>query len=174
MKRGSITAGELIAKLEADPEFQRKKAERDAQMAVTFERRKKDEAGLVAELRAVGYEVDSVYDFVNTHEEYSDAIPILIRHLDLAHEPVIRGGIVRALTIRFGGADVEATLLRHFESEKDHDLRWVFANALKTAMPFARRKNHPEIEAVFRRNTRTKKKGQPDGTDNDRAAPGRV
>lgn len=151
MKRGSITAGELIAKLEADPEFRRKKGEREAQMAVIFERRKKDEAGLVAELRAAGYEVDSVYDFVNTEAEYPDAVPILIRHLDLPHESVIRGGIVRALTIKYGGAIVEEALLRHFQSEEDHDLRWVFANALKMAMPLARRKKHPEIEAAYRR-----------------------
>lgn len=171
MKRGSITAGELIAKLEADPEFRREKAEREAQMAALFERRKKDEGGLVAELRAAGYEVDSVYDFVNTRDEYRYALPVLIRHLDLPHEPVIRGGIIRALTIKYGGAAVETALLRHFGSEVDHDLRWVLANALKTAMPLARRKKHPEIEAVFRRN---KKKGQPVGTDNGGAAPHRV
>lgn len=167
MKQGSITAGELIAKLKADPEFQKKKAERDAQMAVVFERRKKDEAGLVAELRAVGYEVDSVYDFVNTRKKYPDAIPVLIRHLDLAHEPVIREGIARALTIKYGGAAVEVALLRHFENETDRELRWVFANALETAMPLARRKNRPEIGAAFRRNTRNKEEAQPNGTDNE-------
>jgi hypothetical protein len=151
MKRVTITAGELLAKLEADPEFQKKNQEREARVAVIRERCAKDEAALVEEIRDAGYEIESVYDFVNAREEYPDALSILIRHLEVPHDPKIREGVIRALTVKYGGALVEEALLKHFFVEADSHLRWVFANALKTAMPLARRKKHPEIAEVFRR-----------------------
>ena len=154
MRRGSTTAAELIAKLEANPEYRKNKAERELQMSALCEFLAQDQADLVKEFRAAGYNVDSVDYFVNTREEYPKAIPILIRHLEVPHKLEIREGIVRALTVKYGGKAVEEALLRHFQNETDANLRWVFANALKTAMPLARRKKHPEIETVFRRNSR--------------------
>lgn len=149
MKSRPINASELIAQLAADPEYQAKIREREAQLAPVWERRHKDEAPLVQELREAGFQVESVFDFVNTAEEYAEALPILIRHLDIPHERWIREGIIRALTIKYGGLQIEEALLRQFYAESDPDHRWALANALKTAMPLARRKKHPEIKAVY-------------------------
>ncbi len=148
MKRHPVTAGELVAQLEADPDYQARMQKRRAELAPIWEQRRKDEARLVEELRAAGFPVESVFDFVNTAEEYPEALPILVRHLDLPHDPCTRDGIIRALTIKYGGVGIEEALLRHFYAESDSQIRWTLANALTVAMPPARRKKHPEIKMV--------------------------
>jgi hypothetical protein len=151
MKHRKLTAAELVAELATRPESRAKIQERQAMLAGIHERRRQDEAALVEELRLAGLEVSSVYDLVNTASPYPDAIPILIRHLELPHEKIIREGIIRALTIKNAGNEVETALLHHFEKESESEVRWVIANALKMAMPLSRRKLRPEIEKVFRK-----------------------
>ena len=149
MKRRPMNAAELVAQLEADPEYQARMRKGEAELAPLWEQRRRDEMPLVQELRKAGFQVESVYDFVNTREEYREALPILVRHLDVPHDPCIREGIIRSLTIKYGGPEVEEALLRQFYSEAHAQTRWTLANALKVAMPLARRKKHPEIKAVF-------------------------
>ena len=158
-KRKPVTAAELMAALEADPEWvaQRdaKEREREAQRKVCAT----DEHDLVREIREAGYDIDSVWDFVNNTPhpilerrflgEYPAAYPILVRHLSIPHRKEIREGIIRALTVKDGGSQVEATLLECFQSETDDYLRWVLANALRTAMPYHRRRKYPEIRAML-------------------------
>jgi hypothetical protein len=114
-----------------------------------------DEADLVAELQSLGFSVNSVYDFVSTSAGYAAAYPILVRHLRILHHPRIREGITRALTVKDGGPTVIAALFAEFESETDPILKWTFANALKTAMPYRDRKRHPEIQDTFGRGARS-------------------
>jgi hypothetical protein len=123
----------------------------------------KDESEMVGEIRSMGFDIDSVWDFVNNqpHEvlrrrfigSYREAYPILIRHLNVPHHPCIKEGIVRALTVKDGGAELEAALMDQFYSEKDHTLRWVLANALRTAVPYHRRRKHPEISEILKLDT---------------------
>jgi hypothetical protein len=121
-----------------------------------------DEGILVRELRSLGFDVESVRDFVNAgspHEflrsrvspDYEAAFPVLVRHLGVEHHARIREGIIRALTIRKAPAPVWRALLAEFEAESDPSLRWVLANSLRRAMPTSERRKRPEIHRVFRR-----------------------
>ena len=125
--------------------------------------RNEDERELVQELRACGYDVTSVYDLVNNTAKphfpflpirftgtYELAYPILIKHLDIEHEFMIRQGIIRALTEKDAGPEAEAALLRHFLTEADPSTRWVIANALRVIMPRSRKKLHPEVDEFWR------------------------
>lgn len=122
--------------------------------------REEDESQLVEEIRQCGYAVNSVYDLVNNSPHpvleraftgpYEKAYPVLIKHLDLDHERIIREGIIRALTVKDGGKEVEEALLKQFNSEENSDTKWVLANALKTAMPYHRRKKYPEIGRFYK------------------------
>jgi hypothetical protein len=159
LKHKPITAAEVIAELEADSEWvarrDAKEREREAHHKVCAA----DEAELVAEIRSVGYDIDSVWDLANNipHPilerrflgEYSLAYPILVRHLYTPHRNETREGIIRALSVEDGGPEVETSLLNCFQSETDDNLRWVLANALRTAMPYHRRKKFPEIKSVL-------------------------
>lgn len=155
-----VTASELMAQLEADPEWvarrDAKEREREAHRQVCAA----DESDLVQEIRASGYEIDSVRDLVNNTPHpilkrrflgsYPRAYPVLVRHLFVAHTTEIREGIIRSLTVKDGGEDVEAALLECFQTETDGYLRWVLANALRTAMPYRKRQKHPEINRVLK------------------------
>jgi len=158
-KNRPITAAELMAELEADPKWV---ARRDAKEREREEHRKvcaADQIDLVREIRDAGYDVDSVWDLVNNTPhpilerrfigEYPDAYPILVRHLSVPHRREIREGLVRALTVKDGGPEVESALLECFHSETDEKMRWVIANALRTAMSYHRRKKYPEIKAAL-------------------------
>src|SRR5689334_7991573 len=130
MKKKGTTAEELMAQLERDPAFLGQRAAREAALSALAVESRRDEAFLVGELRSLGFDVDSVWDFVNTgnkHEflksrvaaDYRAAHPVLLRHLLVPHHPRVREGIIRALTIRGVGAHVWQALLREFEAEED-------------------------------------------------------
>jgi hypothetical protein len=158
-KRKSISAAEFVAKMEADPEYVAFLEATERQQRARQELFAADEAELVREIRGTGYDVDSVWDLANNSPnpilekrflgDYPGAYAILIRHLFIAHRKEIREGIIRALTVKDGGIEVENALLECFQSETDENLRWVLANALQTAMPYGRRKRFPEIKTVL-------------------------
>lgn len=98
-KRKGITAAEFLAQLQADPEWMAAKAQRDEEHRKEAEALKLAEAPLVDELRAAGFSVSSVWDLVNSPGSYSDAVPILLSHLERPYPPAIRDGIARALAV---------------------------------------------------------------------------
>ena len=157
------TVEEFIAERNNDPAWVEQERLRNQQLERVAAMRRKDERCLVQEIRGCGYEVNSVYDLVNNVTNprypflpinftggYERAYPILVKHLDLEHEFMIRQGIIRALTVKDAGTEAESALLRHFISEKDQSTRWVIANALRVVMPRRRRKFYPEIDELYR------------------------
>jgi hypothetical protein len=99
MKRTKIKAAELMAQLNADPDYVARKKAQDEE----FQRREKEyaraQAPLVQELRAAGVHVSSVWDLVNTKDAYPQLLPILVHHLQFAYPDAIREGIARALAV---------------------------------------------------------------------------
>jgi len=160
MRKKPVTAGELLRQLESDPawvaEHDRRERERSAAEAAC----RSDEAHLVREIRALGYDLDSVWDLVNNSPHpflerrfvgpYDRAYGVLVAHLEVQHHPKIREGIIRALTVRDGGEGVASALFREFEREPMQELRWALANALRTAMPYRRRRKHPAIARALK------------------------
>ena len=88
---------------------------------------------------------------------YERAYPLLVRHLRIRHHPRVREGIVRALTVKDGGEPVWSALLQELHGELDPEMKWVLANALKTAMPYKLRRKHPEIAAAYQAPLRSNK-----------------
>ena len=152
-----------MKRLESDPEYQERIRKKNAELKPIWDARKKDEEELVKEIRECGYSIESVYDLVNNAPHpvlenkfigpYERAYPILLKHLDLPHERIIREGIIRSLTVKDGGLEVEEALLRHFQEEQHPETKWCLANALKVAMPYHRRRQRPEIEHFHKRKT---------------------
>ena len=149
MRTVKKTAEQVIRELDANPEYQARVRERRERSAAIAAACAPEDTQLVAEFRAAGIKASSVYDLVNTAAPYPELYPVLVRHLALPHHPRIREGIIRALTVKDAGSDVESALFREFQSESDPLLRWVLASALKTVMPYRTRKKHPEIQRVF-------------------------
>jgi hypothetical protein len=80
-ENGRVTAGELLARLEADPEFVARREERRRVRAQTRAAFREAERPLVMALHATGVNVDTAWDLVDTSHPYPDALPILVEHL---------------------------------------------------------------------------------------------
>lgn len=117
-RRGPITAKELGAQLEGDPEWVARRDERERERRRLEAEWQAAEAPLVAELRAAGFEdVRWSWDLVNTSTPYPEALPILLEHLQRPYPDKVREGIARALAVRdakFGWK----TLTRLYRDEK--------------------------------------------------------
>jgi len=155
----SVTAAELMARLSKDAKYLAAVAERDRRIAEQAREYADEGEQIAREAAKLGYDIQSVWDFVNNNPHpflprsfvgpYDRAYPLLVRHLRLPHHTKVREGIIRALTVKDGGPLVSDALFREFAAEKNPYLRWVLANALRTAMPLKERKRHPEIAKVF-------------------------
>jgi hypothetical protein len=55
---------------------------------------------MLADLRQVGLNVESVWDLVNLPPTCREAIPVLLKHLVLPYHDITRQGIARALAIK--------------------------------------------------------------------------
>jgi hypothetical protein len=86
-KRQAMSATEFMAQLEKDEEYQRKKAAFDAGAQERAGVLRVAEQPIVAALRGVGVQVDSVWDLVNTSEPYPAALPVLMEHLERGGYP---------------------------------------------------------------------------------------
>ena len=62
--------------------------------------RKQDDRKVALALQQAGVEVNSVFDLVNARRAYPQAIPSLLKCLAEINEPVIKEGVVRALTVK--------------------------------------------------------------------------
>jgi hypothetical protein len=89
----------LAARLQADPEFVAKQQERERERIERSARFRVEEDPILAELREIGWNVNSVWDLVNTSTPYTEAIPTLLKHLLLSYSDRTREGIARALAV---------------------------------------------------------------------------
>jgi hypothetical protein len=90
---------EIAASLNADPEWDAARAAEQAERDQRTAELRRAGRPLVEDLRAAGFSVDSVWDFVNTSKPYPKALPILLEHLERAYPGEIRSGIARSLAV---------------------------------------------------------------------------
>lgn len=120
MTKKKITAAELMARLNADPEFVATRAREEEDRLKREAEYRLAEAPLVDELRAAGFQVQSAWDLVNTPGSYPKAVPILLAHLPRPYPPAVREGIARALAVRDASCGWEV-LTRLYRDE--HEVR---------------------------------------------------
>lgn len=133
MKRKRITAAELMAELNADPEFVAKRQQREEELLEREAGYRRAEAPLVDELRTAGFEVDSAWDLVNTPGSYPKAVPILLAHLERPYPAAVREGIARALAVPDARAAGWSVLMRLFAEEREKRVKDGLAVALAAA-----------------------------------------
>ena len=160
MRRGPVSVEKLLADLAVDPVFVAAEHERERKRLARAAECADEDGAIAAEARQLGLNVTSVWDFVNNtgmaflghtfNGPYRSAYPLLIRHLAIKHDPRVREGLIRALTVKDGGPEVAEALLNEFRTEQSPTLRWVLANALRTSMPYAQRRRIPEIQRAYK------------------------
>lgn len=157
--KGGKTAAGFIRQRENDPVYQAKQKEAEAEREQLRRRCVLDEQELVTELRALGLRVDSVYDLVNNRPHpvlpnkfvgpYRQAYPLLLKHLGVTHEPNIREGIIRALTVRDLPRGAHQVLLDQLRSETNRIHRCCLALALRRALGKKAAERVPEVQAAL-------------------------
>lgn len=138
MARQTKSAEEFQKELSENADYQRRIAEKLERIAELKKVLETDQRELVEELRARGQEVDSVWDLVNTDNSYPDAIPVLLKHLQVEHHPRTREGITRALATREARGVADQVLIDIFTSlpPSEDKYKWVLAFAISaTATP---------------------------------------
>ena len=127
-----MNAKELMESLARDPEYQQRMEQKQNSLEESWKVMDDDELELVAELSNAGYQIDSVWDLVNTDTPYPDAIPILMRHLEIRHHPRIREGITRSLICNEAKGVATRQLINYFKTlgEPEDDYKWVLAMAI--------------------------------------------
>jgi len=101
--RGARTGPEHDAWLKETGQYEavmERKRQRDAEFQKFAAEMRRAQAPLIADLKAVGYEVESVWDLVNTAMPYPEALPVLLDHLQRDYPSRVREGIARALATR--------------------------------------------------------------------------
>jgi HEAT repeat protein len=135
--RKPMTAAELMKELNQDSEFVRRRHELDKHFDSLGERLAQAEKPLVQALNDVfGVSVKSVWDLVNTAQDYEPAIPVLIAQLKYEYPFRIREGIARALTVKGAGEAAYRALVNEFEKLPDstdaaqQGFKWALGNAI--------------------------------------------
>jgi hypothetical protein len=116
--RKRLTTTEFLASLEADPEYQARRRAFETRLAAERAVLAAAEAPLVRDLNAAGFQVDSVWDLVNTAEPYTAALPILLDHLQRDYPDKVREGIARSMAVR-ESKFAWKTLVRLFRAQVD-------------------------------------------------------
>ena len=115
-----VTAADLLAQLEKDPDFAARREKQDRVVKARAEALQQEEAPLVADLRAVGFDVASVWDLANSSRDYGEAVPLLLSHLARPYSSSIREGIARALGTPAAMSEWPVLISR---DESENDLR---------------------------------------------------
>ena len=98
-KKNWKTAAEALAAFEKDPAFVDGRRQREE------ERRRIDEASalleksLIADLHDANVPINSVWDLVNSTNQYVQSLPILLDHLQRLYPGGLREGIARAMAV---------------------------------------------------------------------------
>ena len=96
-----VTAAEFVADLAADSERQERAEEFARELEHRAEQWRAAETPILDDLSAVGVDVRSVWDLVNTDEPYPEALAILMEHLEYGRYPDrVMEGVGRALAVK--------------------------------------------------------------------------
>lgn len=146
VKRKPVTAAELMDRLNRDPAYLARVAERDARLAEFARIRDQVAAPVLADLRSLGYQVDDILDLPHSGRRYNDAVPLLAAWLPRVSEPWVKEMIVRALSVPWG-RPAAPELIREFRTSRDEDanLRWAIGNALSVVADEALRDDLLEL-----------------------------
>ena len=163
-RRKGITASELVAQLNANPEWLERRRQQQEKSDAIERAARVAEGPLVQALNEAGLGwLRSVWDLVNTDEPYSHVLPILIEHLQRDYPAAILEGIARAMAVpesrRFWNI-----LLRLYWQRPDvsgpHNVKWAIGCALAASatddviddvIALVREPRHGEDRAVFLR-----------------------
>lgn len=132
MRRKSITAGDLLDKLEKDPQYQARQKEQERQREQNVQEYHKVAAPVLRELVEAGFSISYIGELRHKRMNYKDAIPILMRWLPPIGDKHVKEDIVRTLTVKWAKPQAASLLIKEYKRATNHSLKWTIGNALET------------------------------------------
>src|SRR5260221_2924383 len=134
-KKNWKTAGEIMAELNSNPEFVRRKAEKEKRRVEREKRFAALERPILDAIGARGFEAASITDLI---EKYSplpaEIVDVLLEGVEQATDAKLLEWLVRALAVAGQPFDGRP-LVNCYETFKDDNLRWVITNTIACAKP---------------------------------------
>lgn len=133
-----ISAEELMRRLNEDPEYQKKMAEKQKRKEKKISLNKQAFAFVTSDLRNIGVEVSSINDLTVNYSPLSEAIiEVLLKWIPIVEQVDIQDGLIRALCLAEKPFDGKV-LTNIFETVKGLDasrIRWSIANTIDAVQP---------------------------------------
>jgi HEAT repeat protein len=128
----SVTASELMAQLQQDPQYQVRMQQTEAQRQESIQRHRLAAEPVVQDLRNAGFDVENIDELRRSGIDYEAAIPLLLKWLPLIAESAVKDSIVRALSVPWARQAAARPLIGQFHAAPDTaaDLKWTIGNAL--------------------------------------------
>jgi hypothetical protein len=138
------SADEVMAQLEADPEYQARRAALDAEHERLVARIREESRPVARDLAQVGFDVEFVADLYEGAQNYTAAVPVLLRWLPRLESQEVKEELVRALSIQYARPVAGPPLVDELRKllqirgpgaenpsqTASSDMPWVIANAL--------------------------------------------
>jgi hypothetical protein len=129
------TAGEHMAELESDPAYRQIRDDKAQRRFEREARLRALEEPILADLRAAGLTVDSVYDLLPAHFPLpSQVVQILLKWLPLVSDNAIKESIIRTLIGAREPYDGQP-LVDCFTADRSETLRFPIANTIAYSFP---------------------------------------
>lgn len=105
------SAAELMAELNADPDYVARIRQRERQQTENLDNYRRAAEPVVRELVASGFKVQSVGELRQSGAEYPTAVPILVRWLPRIENEQVKEDIVRTLSVPWAAPDAGPALI---------------------------------------------------------------
>ncbi|WP_139221301.1 hypothetical protein [Bosea sp. OK403] len=125
-----ISASELINNLKLNHDYVLEKSKRDKFRIALDTRDKIEQNDILAELKEEGFNFESVWELVNSNNNYARIIPILLRHLSIDYSDRTKEAIARSLAVP-DASYAWSTILNEY---KKSNAGTGFKNGLATAI----------------------------------------
>jgi len=123
-----MTVEELSARLEDNPEYQRRRKEKDENILFIEQQCSKLANPVLEKLRKLGFEASSMEELVQKYAPLScEGVCIILEQVEPGQEELLCESLVRALAAankRFDGSP----LIRYYECTPNESLRWTICN----------------------------------------------
>jgi hypothetical protein len=134
-RKGWKTAEGLMAELNADPNYRRRRAEKDRRLQERLERYAAAERPVLEKLKALGVEANSVEEVTTKYCPLPEpVVDVLLGELAGIAENVILEMMIRAIGAAAQPFDGRP-LVACYEAKNDPTLRWVILNTVAIAKP---------------------------------------
>ncbi len=127
------SAAELMAELNADPDYVARMRQRDRQEAENVDSYRRAAEPILRELAASGFNVQSLGELRYSGAEYPAAVPHLVRWLPKVENAQLKQDLVRTLSVPWAAPEAVPALILEFQrsdGQQREGLRWAIANAL--------------------------------------------